>query len=98
MNLFELNYCPICNNELDSDDECENIEHFYGRDLIVLYKNKFDITLNRKGLYRIYYINSYSKSILCDNLEIEVTLENKEEIFKFLYNKLDITIKNLLFL
>lgn len=97
MNLFELDYCPICDDELNEDNECDKIRHFYSDNLIVLYRLGFDIVLTKNGQYK-FYRNYSDKPIISEFLEIELTEQNAKDILEFLDNKLETINRNLLFL
>lgn len=97
MNLFELNYCPICKNELNEDKECDKIGHFYSDNLIVLYRLSFDIVLTRNGQYK-FFRNYSDKPMISEFLEIELAEQNIKDILGFLDNKLEAINRNLLFL
>lgn len=99
MNLFQLNYCPICENELNEDKECDEVGHFYSDNLIVLYKAKlgFDIVLTKNGQYK-FFRNYSGIPIISEFLEIELAEQNIKDILEFLDNKLEAINRNLLFL
>lgn len=98
MNLFELNYCPICNDKLDYDNECDRANHYFNYKCLALYNNneRFGIIIN-KGKYTVYNFE-YNAPLVSDIIQIELTLENKERIIEFLKDKLETTIRNSLFL
>lgn len=100
MNLFESDYCPICNDKLDNDNECAKSNHYFNYKCLAFhnYKEKFSIVLKDNGKCLIYNFENYKTPLISDIIQIELTLENKEKIIEYLKDKLEATIRNSLFL
>lgn len=98
MNLFESDYCPICTRFLDSNNECNISIHYYSYNYLSMFIAEvlMDVVLYKNGNYIILDLSGIQ--IISGTLEIELTIENKSEVFQFLFNKLNIIKRNLLFL